>query len=45
MGNENYVDKTTEQLPLKLAEGAIAVTGMTLVRRLGITAIGDGGNL
>ena len=34
MGNENYVDQTTEQLPLKLAERAIAMIGMTLGRRL-----------
>jgi hypothetical protein len=34
MGNENYVNQTTEQLPLKLTEGAIALMGITLVRRL-----------
>ena len=42
MGNENYVNKTTKQLALKLTERAIAMIGMDLVRRLGITAIGDG---
>jgi hypothetical protein len=32
--DENYINETTEQLPLKLAERAIAVTDMTLRRRL-----------
>jgi hypothetical protein len=45
MSNENYVSKTTEQLPLKLAERAIAVIGTTRRRRLGVTAIRDGGEL
>jgi|GEM_PF-6487037 len=34
MGNENYVNQTTEKLSLKLTERAIAMIGMTLVRRL-----------
>jgi len=34
MGNEDYVNQTTEELPLKLAERAIAMIGITLVRRL-----------
>jgi hypothetical protein len=42
MGDENYVDQTTEQLSLKLTERAIAMTGISLVRRLGIAAVGDG---
>jgi len=33
MGNENYFNMTTEQLPLKLTERAIALIGMILVRR------------
>jgi len=45
MGNENYINQTTEQLPLKLAERAITMIGVTLGRRLRITAIGDGGKL
>jgi len=34
MGNENYLNKPTEQLALELTERAIAMIGMILVRRL-----------